>query len=111
MTKRNKVSASVLALSALLLGGVGSVALQAHAQSYQAPTIQQVVPTVVGSTVSGSMTSGSVTADTDNIQDPSGVEKPDSVVEKDVTGTDNEAADAKGDLPGGHEDTAGTVDH
>ena len=75
LTCMNKKTLIIVAVVALAIGGLGSIALQSHAQN----TVSQPSSVVPSATVSP--VPENTTTDTDNIQnDTGGVDKPDAAV-------------------------------
>ncbi|MDR3642849.1 MAG: hypothetical protein P4L74_04455 [Candidatus Doudnabacteria bacterium] len=91
----NKKYAALLSVGALI-GTVGVVALQTHAQQAVSQPVVQKQPATQTAAPSPTATVDKVTPqDTDNIQDPGGVEKPDAPATQ-VKGTETETNDGQG---------------
>ena len=104
----NKKTASILAVSSLILGGAGVIGFQVHAQqSVPANPIPQVQ-----TGLSAASEQNSAMPDKDNIQDQKDNGLPESTLERSGTEAKGEA-EANENLPGGgHQDqTGGNVDH
>lgn len=92
----NRKYAALLSAGALI-GTVGVIALQTHAQQVVSqPVVQTQQKPAQVTAPSPTATADKVTPqDTDNIQDPGGVEKPDAP-DTQVKGTDTETNDGQG---------------
>ncbi|GEM_PF-4852962 len=98
----NKKILAAVAVSALGVGSIASIGLQAFAET---------TPTSTPSNQQSSVQVEQSTApDTDNIQDQGNDGKPDSATEAKDGETPETGATTEKDGPGGHEDV-GTTDH
>lgn len=95
MTITKKHIGAFALIVGLVTGGAAMTASKIHAQS-----ATNIVPVT---TASGDV---QTVGDTDNVQDPGGIEKPDSVSEKSASGSQHEQENEANDTDGGANEDA-----